>query len=56
MNPDLVAEAYVAIGLATDPDTLKGIWRASAEFLDYEYSGTTLRQYILARKEEMGNE
>jgi len=50
---DQIAEAYVKIGLADNADTLKQIWKDCTEFLDVEYNGTTVRAYIMQRKEEV---
>jgi hypothetical protein len=50
---DEIAEAYVKIGLANNADTLKQIWKDCAEFLDVEYNETTVRAYIMQRKEEV---
>jgi len=48
-----IAEAFVKIGLADNADTLKQIWKDCSEFLDVEYNGTTVRAYVLQRKEEV---
>jgi len=50
---DEIAEAYVKIGLADNADTLKQIWKDCSDFLDVEYNGTTVRAYIMQRKEEV---
>jgi hypothetical protein len=50
---DQIAEAYVKIGLADNADTLKQIWKDCTNFLDVEYNGTTVRAYIMQRKEEV---
>ena len=48
-----IAEAYVKIGLADNADTLKQIWKDCSDFLDVEYNGTTVRAYVMQRKEEV---
>jgi len=50
---DEIAEAYVKIGLAENADTLKQIWKDCSEFLDVAYNETTVRAYIMQRKEEV---
>lgn len=52
-SEDVIAEAYVQIGLAADADSLKAIWAANSEVLDVEYNGTTIRAYIMQRKDEV---
>lgn len=48
-----VAEAFVLIGVADNAQTLKTIWADNASVLDVELNGTTIRKYILQRKDEV---
>lgn len=50
---DKIAEAYVRIGLASSADELKVIWADNADVLDVEHNGTTIRKYIMQRKDEV---
>jgi len=50
---DRLTVAYVEVGLASSADELKKIWAKNLDYLDMEFQETTLRNYILARKDEM---
>ena len=50
---DAIAEAYVKIGLATTADELKQIWSDNNDVLDVEHNGTTIRKYVMQRKDEV---
>lgn len=50
---DSLTAAYVEVGLAGSADELKKIWARNADFLDVDLQETTLRAYILQRKDEM---
>jgi hypothetical protein len=50
---EALAEAYVQTGLATDAEQLKKIWADHNDILDVDYQDTTLRSYIMQRKDEV---
>jgi hypothetical protein len=48
-----LAEAYIEVGIAENSEKLKKIWADNSDILDVEYNGTTLRAYIMQRKDEV---
>jgi len=45
--------AYELVAGATTPDELKAIWGANSDLLDLDHNDTTLRAYIMQRKDEV---
>jgi len=48
-----ITVAHAAIGLATTLDALRIIWNEHSDVLDIEHNGTTIRNYIGQRKDEI---